>query len=39
MSSGSHPADLSWWQYLQWNVSSCSKTNEKNTAYWTIACQ
>lgn len=31
-------ADLTWWHYLQWNISACSKTNEANTAYWTFAC-
>lgn len=32
------PVDLSWWQYLQWNISMCLRKNQQNTVYWTVAC-
>ena len=32
------PADLTWWNYLKWDVPTCTRTNEKNTVFWTVAC-
>ena len=32
-------ADLTWWNYLKWNVPSCTRSNSKNTVFWTVACE
>ncbi|WKY11058.1 hypothetical protein Q1695_002975 [Nippostrongylus brasiliensis] len=31
-------ADLSWWKYLNWNVSKCTQYDDLNTVSWTTDC-
>ncbi|VDK46834.1 unnamed protein product [Cylicostephanus goldi] len=31
-------ADLSWWKYLNWNVTKCTKYDDLNTVSWTTDC-
>ena len=31
-------ADLSWWNYLHWNVTKCMRYNDAKTAWWTMPC-
>ncbi|KIH58418.1 von Willebrand factor type A domain protein [Ancylostoma duodenale] len=31
-------ADLSWWKYLNWNVTKCTQYDDLNTVWWTTDC-
>ncbi|EYC08144.1 hypothetical protein Y032_0067g17 [Ancylostoma ceylanicum] len=32
-------ADLSWWKYLNWNVTKCTQYDDLNTVWWTTDCE
>ncbi|RCN50666.1 hypothetical protein ANCCAN_03279 [Ancylostoma caninum] len=32
-------ADLSWWKYLNWNVTKCTQYDDLNTVWWTTDFQ
>ncbi|NP_001343843.1 VWFA domain-containing protein [Caenorhabditis elegans] len=31
-------ADVSWWNFLNWNSTSCHRQNAEQTVFWTVPC-